>query len=213
MYRPRVSLSSALPSFSNKRITYVEPRTSVPESLDDDVSLQIADIETHGTAPDEHLLVPAIVANVIKEVIREKAPLPPLRTDAPSTIHGSQTFTPFVFEPIFSGADTTLDSNDNRTILSQKGHQLRVKCDTVLIPLDEQVPVKIYLTGKELDLAIEGQRCAIDVFDDRGHKKLQGVAKRDDGIYIEVQDRGKIWEAGDKDTVIRFHIETFFTVK
>lgn len=191
MLRPRVSLGTTV----RKQVV--------------DLSVQVVDIDRS----PEGLSVPSIIATVIKEVIKEKAPSPPrgLRTVVSSS--GEQTLIPFIFEPVFSGADISLDSDENRTILSWGTNSVRVKCDTVLLELTEPIPVRIYLTGKERDLTIDGQRCTVDVFDSSGYTKCMGLVKRDGErqVYIEVQKNGVEWEAGKPHDRIRFHIDTIFT--
>jgi hypothetical protein len=169
------------------------------------LSVQIADIEHK----EETIIVPAIIASVVREVIKEKAPSPP--HSIKHTLLQDEILTPFVCEPMLSGSD----SSENQTVISRAHNNIRVKCDTILLPLSEPVPVRIYLTGREIDLPIDGQRCTVDVFCGEGYAKRLGVTRRDSEghIYIEVQERGKIWECGSEPEGTRFHIDTLFSVK
>lgn len=179
-----------------------------------DISISVADIEQRGNI----LSIPSVVANVLREVIREKAPLRevatvPLPAVIPATPASLRVFTPFIYEPVFSGADTILESHENRTTITTTTTQHELHCDTVLLPLTQDVPVRIYLTGRELDLQIDDQRCVVEVFDDNGYTKMLGIAKRDtDGIaYLEVLHKNKAWVAGTGTAATRFHIDATFT--
>jgi len=202
MLRPRVSLSTT--TSTHQPPTYVIPDLSIP----------ISDIDYTPTS----ISVPSTIAIAIKEVIKDKAPSPlrSARISALSPLR-DEVVIPFVYEPIFSGADLSLDSNENRTVISRAFNNIRVKCDTILLPIQETIPIRIYLTGKELDLKIDGQRCTVDIFSDvNGYSKLLGVAKRDEEgyVYVEVQDRGVEWSVtGGEGSGLRFHIDTLFSIK
>ena len=183
-----------------------------------DLTVAVADIVTQ----DESLSVPALVARVIKDIVRERAPTPPVgiitstsNITTASTTPAIGTYTPFIMEPAFSGADTDLDSTDNRTLITPIGTGLQVKCDTILLPTTTPVPIRLYLTGKEVDLAIDGQRCTIDVFGPEGYTKRLAVAKRDThhAVYLEIQDKGVPWCINHNHETIRFHLDSFFILK
>jgi len=190
-----------------------------PRVAEVDISISVADIEQRGNI----LSIPSVVANVLREVIREKAPLrevapvplPATALASPlvATPPSMRVFTPFIYEPVFSGADTILESHENRTTITTTATQHELHCDTVLLPLTQDVPVRIYLTGRELDLQIDDQRCVVEVFDDNGYTKMLGIAKRDsDGVaYLEVLHKNKAWVAGTGTAATRFHIDATFT--
>ena len=215
MLRPRVSLTSAAVA----RVPEV-PRAAIAEIEDLDLSVQVADIHHHEDTHGGTLEIPTVLASVVREVIKEKAPEPPPDRSSASVLPvpvQDTILTPFVLEPVFSGADADLDSDANRTIVSMGCNNVRIKCDTALLGLGgDKIPVRIYLLGKDVDLPIDNQRCTVDVFqNDDGYTKKLGQLKRDpDGVlYVEVQHLSEEWQTGQGTGTIRFHIDTLFSLK
>jgi len=194
MLRPRVAIPTLRASNSSAISHYNQP----------DLSVAIADILPH----EESLSVPAIVAQAIKEVLRERPPTPPPPTEVTN-------YTPFIMEPVFSGADTALESSDNSTVITPVRSGLHIKCDVVLVPSTNPVPVRLYLTGKEIDLPIIGQRCTIDVFCPKGYVKRLAVVKHDSqgNLYLEIQEKGTLWQTNHPTESIRFHLDNLFSLK
>lgn len=190
MLRPRVALST--------NSLLAKPKPQLP-----DLALKIANVEQRGN----ELTVPTIIASAIREVIKEQAPAP--REAVKSSNNSKQTFTPYVSQPAFSGCDTSLESKDNVTTLKRDKKTLRVKCNTILLPLTQQVPVHIYLTGKETTLDIDGQRCDVDVFTEDGYIKMNGLAK---DAYIEVWHNDQPYHSGRTELTTRFHIDAEFKI-
>ena|SRR5665647_2472053 len=202
MLRPRVSLTTTIAPA--KKAAY-----TIPDDLD--ISVQVADIDH----TKEGIDIPTILAEVVRTTIASKAPSPPRLTRATvcSPLQDI-VLVPFVGEPTFSGADVELDSDQNKTIISRGSNNVRIKCDTILLGLDSDIQCQIYLTGKEFDLPIDNQRCTVDVFHDvDGYSKKLGVIKRDaEGfLYIEVQEKGRVFETGSSGAV-RFHVDTLFSI-
>lgn len=161
-----------------------------------DLSVAIADITTR----EQSISVPSIIAQVMKDVLRERPPI--------------STYTPFITEPAFSGADTELESTANHTTVTPVTGGLRIKGDTVLLPMTNPVQIRLYLTGMEVDLPIIGQKCTVEVSDSKGCSKRVAVAKHDEKkmLYLEIQDRGVSWRTCNQTEVIRFHFDNVFTL-
>ena len=172
-----------------------------------DLSVAVADI----IPSEEGLSVPGLVAQVIKEVLRERAPTPPPAI-MPTEV---QTYTPFIQEPAFSGADQELDSPENRTTVTPVSGGLQIKCDAVLLPAAKPVPLRLYLTGQEVDLPIQGQKCIVDVFGPTGHSKQSAVVKHDNqhALYLEVQDKGQLWHTHHPKESIFLRLNNLFALK
>jgi hypothetical protein len=187
----------------------LRPRVAIPTLRRPlpDLSVAVADVVPHAGG----LSVPSLVAQVIKEVLRERPPTPP-PTTAPTEV---TSYTPFIMEPAFSGADTELESTENRTLVTPVKGGLQVKCDTVLLPAAQPIPVRLYLTGQEADLPIVGQRCTVDVFGPTGYTKQLAMVKHDaaGALYLELQEKGAPWHIHHPTEVIRFHLDNFFPLK
>jgi hypothetical protein len=196
-------------STPNTALKMLRPRVAIPTLRRHlpDLSVAVADY----TPQTDTLSVPALVAQVIKEVLRERPPTPPLAT-APVEV---MNYTPFIMEPAFSGADTELESSENRTIITPVSGGLQIKCDTILLPAQCPVPARLYLTGQEADLPIIGQRCTVDVFGPEGYTKQLALAKHDTSgaLYLELQEKGAPWHVHHPTEAIRFHLDNFFALK
>ena len=113
MYRPRVNTPSLR-----------RPRP--------DLGVAMADVEVK----DGKLSIPKIVAEVMRDLLRERPPTPP-----------TGSYTPYVESPALSGADVGLDGTENVATLTQEKEGLRLKCSVQLLPTGTPTPARIYPTG------------------------------------------------------------------
>jgi hypothetical protein len=192
----------------------MRPRVAIPTmrrplAALPDLSVAIADIRPQKA----HISIPTLVAQVLKEVLLERPPTPPGSSRTP------RSYTPFIFEPAFSGADTDLHSTANQTLVTPVPGGLHVTCDTVLLPTSTPVRVHLYLTGKEADLPIEGQRCFVEVTTSDGVSKHSAVAKHDrqQALYLEVAEgvdkpTGGGWSTHHPSQPIRFSVDQRFAL-
>lgn len=184
--------------------------TQVVENLQNlDISVQIAEI----VEKDQTLRVPSIVAKVIRDVIKEKT----LPNGDAKNVSGEYNFTPYIFEPIFSGVDSTLHSSSNYCQIKEEGDDLSVRCVTTLGPCDDDIPIEIYLTGKEKPLPIEGQECVVNVKigQDGKVRHMMGIVRNDKNgyPYVQLHNKGKPYETSNPDHFITFEINHIFKSK
>ena len=181
-----------------QRVTTPSLRRNLP-----DLSVAIADI----TTVKDGISVPTLVAQVIKEVLRDRAPTPPPGV----TAH----YTPFLYDAVFSGADTLEESKSNHTTVITTADTVQVTCDTVLLPTTRDIPMCLYLTGRETDLPIIGQECTVTVSGNGPTVTKKAVARHDQRkhLYLEVQEKGKLWQVHHPSATLRFHVSHHFPLK
>lgn len=172
---------------------------------EEDISLKISEI----VEKEDSIKIPLIVADIIKDVIKDKT----LPNGEAKNVSDEYHFTPFVYDPVFSGGDIHSHSNLNSSLVKEYDNTLIVNCVTTLLPSDDDIPIKIFFTGKEKKFPMEIQECTVEVkISDGKIRNMTGIVQFDKNgyPYIQVVNKGRNYEMSNPDLSITFCIKHTF---